>query len=346
MDSKHVKLIVLALGLALTIWVIWYANTIFLIAFSAILLAIFLTAVGNGTKKITRLPYPLALLIGIVVILGLLTLTFWLYSPLIAEQFTLLMKELPAAASTLRKNLTPYLGQDFLSYEKLYQEFAFTNQKLITQAFSIFSSTIGSVAGFIVFIIVGLYLAVDPARYVKWVIFVAPVKEREKVALLIEKIGQSLRWWILGKLLSMGVVGVTTFIGLLILQVNLAFILGFLSALLTFIPYVGAILSAIPAIMIAFAQSPLKAIYVTILYTGIHMLDGYLITPSIEQRTVSIPPALSILAQGLMVVLVGALGLALATPLLVVALALVHYTSAKPKKSLKIAKQAHNANDH
>lgn len=335
MENKYAKPIIFAFALGIIIWIIWYANSVFLLAFSAILLAIFLHAVGVGTRRVTHLPYKIALLVGLVFILGILTLTFWLYSPLIADQFNLLMEELPTAIVTVRKYLTPFLGSDFLSHDKLQGEFSLSNQKIFTQLLSVFSSTVGSIAGFIVFLIVGLYLAIDPARYVKWIKRIVPEKRVEAVGGMIEKIGQSLRWWILGKLLSMAVVGITTFIGLLLLHVNLAFILGFLAGLLTFIPYVGAILAAIPAILIAFAQSPLTALYVTLLYIGIHMVDGYLITPSIEQRTVAIPPALSIMAQLLMVVLVGGLGLALATPLAVVGLALAQYADKPSKRHLK-----------
>ncbi len=143
----------------------------------------------------------------------------------------------------------------------------------------------------------------------------------------------SLRWWILGKLLSMTVVGTMTFVGLLLLNVNLAFILGIISALFTFIPYVGAILSAIPAILIAYTQHPILALYVAILYLVVHLIEGYMITPNIEQRTVSIPPALTILAQVLLLTLTGVIGFALATPLVVFTIAVIQHAT-KAEKSL------------
>ena len=336
MKTKYYKAIGFAVALGILIWVIWYATSVFLLAFAAILLAILLNAIGRGARKITHLPYPAALLVALIVILGIFTLTFWLYSPLIAVQFGLLMDELPQAVATLHKNLTPYLSTDFLL--KMQKEFSLSNQKLLTQLLSVFSTTLGSIAGFIIFLIVGLYLAFDPPRYVKWILLMIPTKKIERVAEIMNQMGQSLRWWLLGKVFSMAFVGIFTIIGLSLLHVSLAFILGLLAALLTFIPYVGAILASIPAILIGFTHSPWQAIYVIILYLIIHIIDGYLMTPFIEQRTVSIPPAVTILAQVLMVILIGGFGLALATPLLVVGVALVHNTL--HRKSMKVVKES------
>lgn len=310
-----------AAALILTIWLIWYANGVFLLSFASILIAIFLNAVGRGMQKLTRLYYPLALIAALILILGFFALTFWLYSPLISEQFQLLMNQLPQALETLRSQIFGKFGVDFLSQESLRTELDLTNSKLLTNLVSIFSTTVGTLATLAILIIVGLYLAFDPGCYIKWILKVIPESMQEKMSSLINQIGSSLRWWLLGKLVSMVLVGITTFIGLNLLHVSLALILGFLAALLTFIPYVGAIIAAIPAILVGFAQSPLTALYVIILYVCIHAIDGYLITPFVEQRTVSIPPAITIMAQVLMTVLLGGIGLALATPLAVVAIA-------------------------
>ena len=343
-DKKIAKAIGLNIALVIAILIVWHASSIFLLAFASILFAIFLNAVGRGAKKLTRLPYPLALALALVLIAGFLTLTFWLYSPLIADQFALLTKQLPQAYESLRSSLVPYIGIDLLAQERLTKEFSFSNQTWMSQLLSVFSTTLGSIAAFVVFLIVGLYLAFDPTRYVKWIVLLLPEGKQGKTRKVMDQIGKSLRWWILGKLLSMAVVGISTFIGLSILHVPLALILGFLAGLLTFIPYVGAILASIPAILIAFAQSPWSALYVTILYVAVHVADGYFITPSIEQRTASIPPAFTILAQALMVVLLGGIGLALATPLVVVVIAVIVVN--RPVSTLKMGEQPQKSHDN
>jgi predicted PurR-regulated permease PerM len=326
METKVVKAIGLSLSLIIFILVAWYAISVLLLAFAAVLLGILLNTIGNATKAITHLPYKLALTLSLISSLGILIFTFWLYSPLIAEQTKLLMDQLPQATSQLRQHLTPYLGSSFLSADAIQHEFTLSNEKLFSNLFTVFSFTIGTIISFLLFLIIGFYFALSPKRYVQWILYLVSPKKQKFVWNIMEKIGLSLRWWLLGKLLSMAVIGVLAFIGLWALNVSLAFILGLLAALFAFIPYVGAILAAIPAILIAFAQSPVQAFYVTLLYVVIHIIEGYMITPSIEQKTVSIPPALTVLVQVLLFMLVGAIGLALATPITVVAVALIHYS--------------------
>ena len=327
---RYYREVLFAFALVVISLVVWYAIDVFFLAFATVLLAILLHAIGKGAKKVIRLPYPLSLIIGLLFVAGIFVLIFWLYSPLIVEQVELLAKELPDAAVSLRDTVAPYMSDQLFSGETLQKEFSLTNQKIFSQVVTIFSTTVGTIVSFVIFLIVGFYLAMMPEKYLKGVLFALPENNKEKIWAMIERIGHSLRFWLLGKVLSMVAIGVLTFFGLWFLDVSLALVLGLLAGLLTFIPYVGPILAAIPAILIAFAGSPLLALYVIILYIGVHIAEGYLITPFIEQKTVSIPPALTIMSQILLFVLVGGLGLALASPLVVVIMSLfVSFKSAE-----------------
>lgn len=100
----------------------------------------------------------------------------------------------------------------------------------------------------------------------------------------------------------------------------LALILGIIAALLTFIPNIGPILSAIPAILLGLVENTTLAIHIALLYTVIQLVESYIITPLIQRKTVSLPPGLTLGAQVILGVLFGMLGLALATPLTAAAL--------------------------
>lgn len=97
--------------------------------------------------------------------------------------------------------------------------------------------------------------------------------------------------------------------------VPLALVLGLLGGMLTFIPNVGPILSGIPVALVALSVSPMHVLYVTAFYTAIQIFEGYVLTPLVQQQTVSMPPALIILAQIMMAILLGVLGLIVAAPL-------------------------------
>lgn len=327
------RYILFAFSLVLFTLILWAGIDVFLLIFATILLAILLHSIGTGTQKLIRLPYVLSLAIGLSVITGILVLIFTLYSPLIAKQFELLVAELPEGAAGLKTTLAPHLNFDFLPSGSVEKGLTLFNETFFKQVLTIFSGTISSIVSFIIFLIIGFYLAVSPEYYVRGAQFMIPKKSQKRVWDVVTNIHHSLKFWLLGKVLSMIAIGILTFIGLWSLNISLAAILGILAGLLAFIPYVGSIIASIPAILIAFTNSPISAVYVIILYLGIHILDGYLITPYIEQKTVSVPPALTIASQILLYTLIGGLGLALVTPLIVVFMSLI--------VSLKSTKRTH-----
>jgi predicted PurR-regulated permease PerM len=112
-------------------------------------------------------------------------------------------------------------------------------------------------------------------------------------------------------------------IGLSLLGVKLAFILGLITGLFIFVPYLGTLLSEIPAVLVALADSPKKALSVVVLYLVLHSLEGYVLTPLVQRRTVELLPLLTVLSQVLMLMLAGPLGVAIATPLAAAGLALI-----------------------
>jgi predicted PurR-regulated permease PerM len=118
-------------------------------------------------------------------------------------------------------------------------------------------------------------------------------------------------------------VGVLTFIGLWLLGVPLPFLLALLAFLLDFVPYFGPIVAALPAVLLAFSEGPQQALYVLILYIVIQQIESLVISPMVYQRTIYLPPVITLLAQILLFAMAGALGVILATPLIAVILVLV-----------------------
>ena len=140
---------------------------------------------------------------------------------------------------------------------------------------------------------------------------------------MLDKVGQTLWWWLLAHMSSMAVVGVLTTIGLFALGIPLAIVLGLIAAALAFIPNIGPVISAVPAILIALSESPTKALYVVLLYVAVQAVETNFITPIFELKAVSLPPALTISVQLLLGSLVGILGLLLASPMCAMAIVLV-----------------------
>jgi predicted PurR-regulated permease PerM len=118
----------------------------------------------------------------------------------------------------------------------------------------------------------------------------------------------------------MAAVGTLVTLGLWGLGVPLAGTLGFVAALMTFIPNVGPVLSVVPAALLALAIGPGKGLLTVLLFIVVHFLEGNIITPLLQRQIVRLPPALTLTAQLLLAVIAGPLGLALAAPLTAAAL--------------------------
>jgi len=146
---------------------------------------------------------------------------------------------------------------------------------------------------------------------------------RPTVDHVLDKLRDVLRGWLLAQLGSMAVIGVLTALGLWALGIPLVVALGLLAALLTFIPNLGPIMSAIPAVVLALAADPITAVWVALLYIGVQLVEGNVTTPLIQQQTIDLPPALTIVMQFLLGVLFGLMGLALAVPVTAVGITLV-----------------------
>ena len=210
-----------------------------------------------------------------------------------------------SAATTLRQRL----GQQFGSATRYL--------------FPFLHSTFAAFAGLLLIIFMAIYIASDPDMYHRGVISLFPKRHRPRAGEIFSAIADVLRKWLVTQLIAMASIGAVTTIVLLVLRVKAAFALGVLAGLLEFVPTVGPILSAVPAIAMAFLDSPEKALYVTIAYVGIQFLENHLLIPLLMKGGMDLPPALTILAQALMALLFGFLGLMCAVPLLAAAMVAV-----------------------
>jgi predicted PurR-regulated permease PerM len=124
-------------------------------------------------------------------------------------------------------------------------------------------------------------------------------------------------------MISAAIVGCLTWLGLWLLGIPIALVLALIAAVLTFIPNIGPLMSLVPAVLIAASEGLGTALAVVALYMGVQAVETYLITPVIQQRTVDLPPVVILMAQIVMGILFGMLGVALAMPLAAAIMVLV-----------------------
>ena len=193
----------------------------------------------------------------------------------------------------------------------------------VARAAGVVSGLLGALVGGFVIVIVAIYASLSPELYAGALAAVLPKERRERLHTVLGDLATSLRWWLVGRLASMAVVGLLSGAGLALLGVPSPITLGVLAALLSFVPNVGPVLSLVPAALAGLTVGPTTALYVVVLYLAVQTVESYLVTPLIQQRAVTLPPAIVIVVQLAFGAAFGLLGLLFATPLAVVAMVLV-----------------------
>jgi predicted PurR-regulated permease PerM len=192
----------------------------------------------------------------------------------------------------------------------------------------VMSVTTLTVAGTIIVLFTSIFLAAEPAFYLRGLRRLTPAGHRAMLDRCLVSARTSLQSWLIAKLLSMVIIGVMVALGLWALRVPLPGTLGIIAGLLTFIPNVGPVVSVIPAALLAFAISPTRGLLTLGLFGLVHFVEGNIVTPLAERSIVRLPPALTVAAQLLLASITGALGLAMAAPLTAVALGILQVVTA------------------
>lgn len=301
----------------------WYAADLFLLGFLGLLFAIFLRSLSDPLARFLRLNDHLALWLVTLLLIGAFWLLGWMFSADIARQFEELSERIPIAMRELQRNMEKSEFGQQLIWQLNHLEKFLQRPGTLAKATTFLSATFGAIASIALIFIMGFFVAFSPESYVNGIVRLSSPSRRPRTRQILNTLGMTLRSWIVGKAVEMLFIGVVTYIGLQLLNVQLSLVLGILAALLTFIPYFGPTIAAFPAVLMALVESPRKALYVVALYVVVQIIEGNILAPLIERRTVFLPPALTIFCQLLAALLFGFLGVLLASPLTAVILVLV-----------------------
>lgn len=308
---------------ALVVLILFFIKTtvnVLLLILAAALIALFFRGLSGLMQRKLHLPPKLSLPLSIVVPLLLLAGFFWLAGSSIQQQADQLSQTLPSAISNFKQQLhqSP-IGQRIMNLVSSPN----STQKATQVAQTFFRTSFGVLGDVYVVLFLSIFFTASPHTYVKGFVKLIPLKSRPRAEAVIYKIGDSLTKWLKGQLLAMLVVAVLTLIGLLIMGVPMAFVLALIAGLLNFIPNFGPLIAMVPAVLVGLMQGPTTALLVAGLYLLVQMLESNVITPQIQKKMINTPPALIILAQLFVGVLIGGWGLLLAVPLVVILMVLL-----------------------
>ncbi|MGY6769678.1 AI-2E family transporter [Komagataeibacter xylinus] len=320
--ARIYALLRLTLIVTIVVMLIWVVGDVLMVIFAATLVAVILHNLAALVERRTRMPYWLALSTVVVVLIGALTGLIWSSGPEISEQAVKLRTALSEQAHNLRDSMG-HSSTGRMILDNLPTTLGGNEQ---TSGNAGFGSIAGSMTGFVssafgaagtlaVILIAGLYFAISPEIYVNGMLRLIPHPYRKTSRKLLLTAGRTLWAWTAGQALDMTVVGLLSFIGLWCIGVPLALALGVVAGMANFIPYIGAFVGAIPAVLIGLSQGTREGVMVLGLYAAIQFFEGNVMAPLIQRHAVKMPPGLTILSQTIFGTILGIPGLILASPL-------------------------------
>lgn len=333
----------------------YYAATLFLV-FAGILLGVALTAMTHLLQKVMGGPHALRLALVCVVLAGLLSGVVFLGGSTIARQAAVLSNTLKSQLATVKSFLEQH-GVD-TSYLELSNPTATAaavataegpataaptpppglpknlpsagalasgGGAIVSQTLKLLLGTVSAVGNFFIVLFLGLSFAAQPSVYRRGLLALSPKRHRANVTVVVDRISDTLERWLIAQMITMAAVFLVTWIGLSIIGIDSAFILGIQAGLLAFIPTVGALIGGLIIVLASLASGWVAAFSAFVLFLGVHALESYILTPIIQRQALDIPPATLFAFQILLGVVFGLWGLALALPLMAIVKVIITY---------------------
>lgn len=312
--EQSTKIILKVIFAVLALAFLWVIRDIIVLLLLAVILASALEPLVDYLKK-HKIPRPVSVLAVYILVLGLGILIFSLVIPPLVAEFNNLQNNLPELTAKIQERLPIFHS-------------LFGNANLgdvIRQAFysasgegSLFSRTLGvfnGVFSVITVLVISFYLVAEQRGMKNFINSLVPARHQERTMGMVMEIQRKMGLWVLGQLILSVFIFAVTFIGLTVLGVKYALFLAMLAGLFEIIPYLGPIISAIPAVFFAAVQNPALVIAVLILYVIVQKTEGYVLVPKIMERTVGTSPLVVLVALLVGFKLAGVLGLLIAVPL-------------------------------
>ncbi len=291
------------------LWVI--RDIIVLLILALILASVMEPMVEYFNKK--KVPKAASILAVYIIILSIAGVVVYLLIPPVVEQFKQFAANFPHYVQVLQEKI----GASFLETQtvKNFSSQIFTEGSIgggfLHSTFGVFTGALS----LITVLALSFYIVTEERGMKNFIAELLPPQHQKFTSNLIDKIQKKMGLWILGQLILSFTIFLASFIGLKLLGVQYALFLALLAGILEIIPYLGPILSAVPAAFFAFLQNPPLAIAVIVLYIVIQQTENYLLTPKVMAKTVGMPPLVVLLALLIGFKLAGIVGFLVAVPL-------------------------------
>lgn len=321
LDGAFVQKVLFILFIVALSALVFKLLNLWLLVFGAIVVAVVLRAIAEPLSRLTRLPESVAVWVALLSVVAAIIGISYLFGWEIVDQTKDLRTEIPVAWEQLQRQLQNTEAGAFV----LDQVDQLSGR--ISGALSVIprvaSNIAESLANLLVVVVAGIFIAISPRSYRDGIVRLFPTKYKDRARDTLNATGHALRQWLVAQCFSMILVGTLTAIGLTIIGVPSALVLGLITGLAQFVPMVGPVVATVPGLLLAGAQSWEMMLWALVIYTGVSQLEANVITPMVQRQVTSISPVIVLFAVLGFGSLFGPLGILFATPLAVVVHTLV-----------------------
>lgn len=310
--------VLMLIGLA---WLLILLSDLLLLVFGAVVVAVIFDSLAEPIERWTRLHERWALLLAVLLVLGVVALGGWLFGAQVRAQFEELQQTLPRAWQAFEQWLgTLSFGERLLAAAR---DWAPSTSGLMRNVGNLAAATFGALGALLLVVVAGIYIAAQPRTYRRGLLQLVPPRSRGAAREAVAASGRALRLWLRAQLVGMLAIGALTTMGLWAIGMPSALALGLLAGLAEFVPIVGPIVAAVPALLIALSLGTDTLLWTLGLYLLIQQIEGNVIMPIVTRHAVELQPALALFAVVALGTLFGPLGVLFGAPLAVVLFVLV-----------------------
>ncbi|MBI2021830.1 AI-2E family transporter [Candidatus Daviesbacteria bacterium] len=300
------KTIFFIAGFLASIWILFQIRGVIILLFIAIIFMSALSPIVGYLERL-KLPRTLSIIVIYILIIGALAgLISLIITPLV-EQTTNLAQNLPQTIGKL-------IPAGSIDQTILQNEISAFSKNALSFILAIFNNFVALIS----VLVLTFYLLLERSKLDQLITQFFIGREEERIKTIIDRIEDKLGAWMRGQIALSFIIGLLVYITLFVLNVPYALPLSILAGILEVVPVIGPIISAIPAIAIAYVSSPILALVVAAAFFIIQQLENHFIVPQVMKRAVGLNPLVVILAVASGGKLLGISGALLAVPIAVV----------------------------
>lgn len=314
--ASFTRRVLIFLLLTAAAFFIWQVRDALLLLFGGIVLATILCRLTDFVRRVTHLGRLWALWIVLLLLGGVLAGVILFMYPRMTEEASRIAAAMPEIRARLEESQLGAAILDRIKPEQAGMRWG----SLFSQVTGVASGVFNFFTSLFLMLFLTLFISVNPGWYVRGIVGSFPKHRRERMREVMHCAGEALWRWLIAQAFAMLIIGILSTLGMLVVGMRFAVVLGLLAGMFQFVPFVGAVLWALPATLLALAESPTMALKVLAVYVVIQTLEGNVITPMVQKHEAYLPPVIILLATVMFGILFGPMGLILATPLTVVSL--------------------------